>query len=157
MSPELWCPFAVRRDAPAWKQGYTGATVNLLEGIVDHSAEGPLSACFSVLDSQHRYASWWATVAKDGAIYQHYPLTAVTWHAGGLEANRRFVGIEHEGRVGEPLTDWQYEATLRLHIWLWPQMGLGEPERQVNLWEHREMTRFGSPATACPSGRIPWD
>jgi hypothetical protein len=27
----------------------------------------------------------------------------------------------------------------------------------VNLWEHREMVRFGAAATACPSGRIPWD
>lgn len=150
MSTE-WCSFAIRWDGPAWKQGYRDLAVNTLEGIVDHSAEGSLPACLSELDKPHRYASWWATVAKNGRIYQHYPLTAITWHAGSREANRRFVGVEHEGRAGEPLTEAQYQATLQLHRWLWVQMGLGTPERRVNLWEHLELA-----GTACPSARIPW-
>lgn len=27
---------------------------------------------------------------------------------------------------------------------------------KATLFEHREMVRYGSDATACPSGRIPW-
>jgi len=28
---------------------------------------------------------------------------------------------------------------------------------KATLFEHREMVRYGSAPTACPSGRIPWD
>ena len=41
----------------------------------------------------------------------------------------------------------------------WYKKGEGWPafKRQAQAWEHREMTRFGAPPTACPSDRIPWD
>ena len=29
-------------------------------------------------------------------------------------------------------------------------------DKTATLWEHKEMIRFGSAPTACPSGRIPW-
>ena len=55
------------------------------------------------------------------------------------------------------LTPQQVEALARVIAWCADVYGWKTIERQVTLWEHREMTRFGSPATACPSGRIPWD
>ena len=160
---DTWLDWCVRRDGPPAKQGYASAPWRALweiQGEVKHSMEGPLSAALGELDNAQRRASWTFSVAKDGAVYQHYRLEAVTWHGGAIYANRCYVGIEHEGVAGQPLTDAQVAATIRLSRDLRRLCGgisALPPERRVNLWEHREMTRYGAEPTACPSGRIPWD
>jgi len=108
-----------------------------------------LEATLGVLDSW-RTASWQFT-NDDSALYQHYPISDVCWHAG-FEANKKCVGVENTGRKGEPLTDRQYDHLLALHLWLREQGVLTVCERRVDLWEHNEWM-----ATDCPSGRIPWD
>jgi len=147
---EDWFGGAIKRPGPAWKAGYTvfGRT-SQKTGVVDHSAEGPLEATLGVLDSW-RTASWHFT--NDGlALYQHYPITDVCWHAG-FEANKKCVGVENTGRKDEPLTESQYLHLLALHRWLKSVGVLTVCERRVDLWEHNEWM-----ATDCPSGRIPWD
>lgn len=154
------CDFAIWRPGPKWKVGYTvfGRTSDK-HGVVDHSSEGPLEATLGVLDSW-RTVSWQFTVSAIELlsennlltrVYQHYPITDVCWHAG-FAANKQYVGIEHCGRKDEPLTEPQYQTTLRLHRWLRQQGVLTVCERRVDLWEHNELM-----ATDCPSGRIPWD
>lgn len=121
---------------------------------------GPLSAAFGELDRASRQASWHFSVAKGGQVYQHYPLTAATWHCGSPHWNQRLVGIEHEGgpvgNESEPLTTAQREASVRLVRWIARECGWSRLERRVNLWEHNEVSPADRP-TACPSGRIPWD
>lgn len=153
----LWYPLAIRLDAPAWKQGYEGIPQRDWRGAVLHSMEGSLAAAHSVLQGAVK-SSWHFSNPKVGPLEQHYPISAVTWHGGSSEANRRFVGVEHEGVAGESLTESQIENDVGLLLWLaendvqpWPGF-----IRLDTLWEHNEMTRFGARATACPSGRIPW-
>lgn len=160
--PDTWFVWTDKRPGPAQKQGYPGVTrrdLYAIEGEIKHSMEGSLASAFGELDRATRQASWTFSVAKDGKVYQHYPLESITWHGGGINANRRFIGIEHEGKVGEPLTEPQYQATLKLSRAIreaCPNVGGKPPARRVNLFEHREMTEFGSAATSCPSNRIPW-
>jgi N-acetyl-anhydromuramyl-L-alanine amidase AmpD len=95
--------------------------------------------------------SWHFTVLKDGAVWQHYGLDSSCWHAGNRANNARLIGIEHEGKAGEPLTEAQTQASVSLVRWIaatqgWPL------ERHTRLLEHNEVY-----ATACPSGRIPWE
>ena len=154
MSSDLWCPWAVRHLGPAAKR----EGVRSGKGGVLHSAEGPLTASFRILAKldgapAEWQKSWHFTVAKDGAVYQHYPLDAVCWHAGP-KANPFYAGIEHEGVAGESLTPEQLAAAVRLVGWIaavegWP--GLPLEWRHRLLFEHNEFM-----ATACPSGRIPW-
>lgn len=138
---ETWLSWCILRDGPPSKQGYASApsrTLAQIEGEVKHSMEGGLAAALGELDRPDRRASWTFSVARDGAVYQHYPLESITWTNGSLESNRRFVGIEHEGRAGEPLTEPQYQATLRLSREFtrlcWPNMAVparpraGHPE-----------------------------
>src|SRR5439155_12482154 len=150
----LWCPFAVRHDGPAVKAGGLRSG----KGAVLHSAEGPLAASFRILSltAGARPAdwqkSWHFTVAQDGAVFQHYPLGVVTWHAGP-KANPFYTGIEHEGVAGEPLTPAQLAGSARLLLWIagaegWPGPAAGwrgAPGERL-LFEHNEFM-----ATACPS------
>jgi N-acetyl-anhydromuramyl-L-alanine amidase AmpD len=119
--------------------------------------EGGLAAAHGVLSGPAQ-SSWHFSNPKVGPLEQHYAMSRITWHGGSLGANRRYVGIEHEGVAGEPLTASQIENDVALLGWLaendvqpWPGL-----IRLDTLWEHNEMTRYGSKATACPSGRIPW-
>lgn len=162
-----WCEW---RPGPASKHGYGGTTqlpVSYKEGEVKHSAEGPLSATFGVLDNPNRQASWHFTLPKQGPVrvYQHYELEDICWHCGlpgderhdtSLVGNLTLWGEEHEGIAGEALTPWQVENTIKLSEELRrqsPTYGRESPSLRVNLWEHNWL----SPApTACPSGRIPW-
>ena len=150
-------PDAIWRPTP--KHGYGSGDdfddAHLHQGLTFHSMEGSLSAAFGELDNPARQASWTFSVAKDGAVFQHVDTDNIAWTNGSYEANKRFWGVENEGRAGEPLTEPQYQALLRLVRWLYLIHDL-LPVRQQTAWEHNEMTRFGAAATACPSGRIPW-
>jgi hypothetical protein len=150
---ETWLPFAVRRDGPADKQGYATTPTRSppsIHGVVYHSMEGYRAGAYSVLDGPKR-SSWTFSVYQDDAPEQHYPLESVTWHAGTMDGNILYVGIEHEGVKGEPLTDWQYAQTNKIVknlMLLCPNI---VPERRVGLWEHREVG-----LTSCPNNRIDW-
>ena len=152
-----WYPGAVVLLGPASKTGYPSVSVRDGRGAVLHSMEGGLEAALGVLQGSTQ-SSWHFSNPKVGPLLQHSAISRITWHGGSLGANRRYVGIEHEGVAGEPLTASQIENDVALLGWLaendvqpWPGL-----IRLDTLWEHRELTRYGSQATACPSGRIPW-
>ncbi len=140
---------------PTDKHGYGDFDTHSQEGVVIHSMEGSLQAGFGVLDGP-RQASWHFSISKTGEVYQHVDTDQIAWTNGGYDANKLWWGIECEGVAGEALTEPQYQALLQVLRWLWATHEVGAPVRQETLWEHREMTRFGSPSTSCPSGRIPW-
>ncbi len=158
-------PFAIRRPGPSWKTGYPGVAATSLaekEGEVKHNAQGSLAGALAVLDGPQQ-SSWHFTIAKDGKIFQHYPLESITWHSGlpgdrktdtSLIGNLTLIGEEHEGVAGEPLTQAQFDSTLRISQFIrdnCPRVKANPPMLHKNLWEHRELT-----PTSCPSGRIPW-
>ena len=123
---------------------------NACEGVILHSAEGYRAGLESQLATAE--VSWHFTIYQDGAVEQHYPISASCWHAGSGAQNRRLVGVEHEGVVGQPLTDVQAAASVALVRWLAQECGWAGLTRGVTLYEHREVNT----ATNCPSGRIPW-
>lgn len=140
-------PPAEQRPGPAWK---VWPDQNAREGVILHSLEGSGLAGLSQLVGTVQ-VSWHFTVLKDGAVWQHYGLDSSCWHAGNRANNARLIGIEHEGKAGEPLTEAQTQASVALVRWIaatqgWPL------ERHTRLLEHNEVY-----ATACPSGRIPWE
>ena len=142
-------PNAIWRESA--KHGYPSTDTHANEGVVIHSAEGSLASALGVIDGP-REASWHFFVCKDGKVYQFVDTANIAWTNGSFESNRRFWGIENEGVAGEALTEAQYGALKDLVRWLFP----GPYIRGQTLWEHREMTAYGSSPTACPSGRIPW-
>ena len=161
-----WLDFCIRLDGPKEKAGYPGVptrTLTEIEGEVDHSTEGPLSAALGELNKLERQASWHFTVPKAGPPLQHYPLEAITWHAGlpgdrrtetSLIGNLTLIGVEHVDWPDDVLNDnqlyWSAELT-RTFRRLCPRIAARPPALRVNLWEHNWLS-----ATSCPSGLIPW-
>lgn len=150
-----WMPTALRDPGPPEKTGYAGVARNAGAGAVYHSMAGRFEDARARLMGDDR-VSWHFSVLSDGRIYQHYPVEAVCWHAGTLQANAMYVGIEHEGgwppTYNDPLTPAQLQSSVVLTRWLmrtlgWPEFRVGEQGMEHN-W---------IVATACPAGRIPWN
>jgi N-acetyl-anhydromuramyl-L-alanine amidase AmpD len=125
--------------------------------------EGTIGGALSVLQNVNWQASWHFSIPKTGPPLQHYPLEAITWHAGlpgdrktdtSLVGNLTLVGIEHEdypdNMLNENQIHWTAEISKEIRR-LCPHVGASPPTRRLNLWEHRELS-----ATSCPSGLIPW-
>ncbi len=94
---------------------------------------------------------------RDGIPTQMVDSDDVAWHSGDHFSNLHFHGFEFEGgapgNLSEPLTENQIEWGIKITRWLRddhnsPQIYV----RRETLWEHNEVQ-----ATACPSGRIPWE
>ena len=156
-----WLDWAIRLPGPL---AHTNAGTNPVNGIFMHSAEG---YGYILLDPASEYGyngnhSWHLTNLFDGTLYQHYPLTARCWHA--TAANNEYIGVENEGDypTEASLTDAQVATAVRFigEIAAWkgwePRRPSGPTDLLATLYEHREVMRFGGSATACPSGRIPW-
>ena len=137
---------------------------NGLLGLVAHSAEGNESGLLSVLHGP-RQASWHLSCLTDGRVLQHYSLLHQTWASGAGFPNNNLVSMESEGKAGEPLTAAQVATIVRFLKDFANYTGRRDLVRHPKDWmagdlvlvEHKECTRWGGPATACPSGRYPWD
>ena len=151
---ELWFPGAEPLPGPARK---TSGTSWPKQGVVMHSAEGSWPGLRSVLMARDG-GSWHFSNLKDGRLYQHYPIDVIAWHARG--GNTKYVGVEHEGKAGEPLTELQISNAVGLIRWMkevceWDDLSRVRPDG--NMVEHNEVGRENNYVTACPSrGRIPW-
>ena len=155
MAVETWLPWCERVDGPEWKQGYDTAarrTLSNIKGEVKHSAEGGFTSLLAALQHPTRQASWTFSISKQGRVVQHYPLEFITWHCGDFAGNRDYVGSEHEGVAGDPLTTEQILATVHISLDIRRLAGITAPPAiRVNLWEHNWIS-----STTCPSKRIPW-
>lgn len=133
--------------------------VNDSRGIVLHSAEGYLPALLNLVQSFDRKASWTGSIALDGRLYQHYPVTARCWASGNAAANRMYWSFELEGVRGNPANEAQVAALLRIADEFETFTGM-KATRQIagprTLFEHNEVAQIATPnagPTACPSGR----
>ena len=151
---ELWFPGAEKLPGPARK---TSGTSWPKQGLVIHSMEGGWPGSKRVLMGRDG-GSWHWSNLKDGRLYQHFPLQAISWHARG--GNTRYGGMECEGKDGEKLTDRQIDNCVAVTRWMKHVCGWGDLNRarpDGNMVEHQEVGIEAGYVTACPSGhRIPW-
>lgn len=166
-----WLDWAIRLPGPDYPirrpegQAHTNVGINGDIGLFMHSAEGYASV---LLDPASIYGyrgnhSWHLSNLFDGRVFQHYPFTTRCWHAS--KANQMYIGVENEGHSPKDptLTAAQIESAKRFikEISEWkgwePRRPYNDTETGYTLWEHREVVKLGGTATACPSGRIPWD
>jgi hypothetical protein len=155
---DRWFSKAVREPGHPRAHGYPGvAEPKTKRGLVYHSAEGPLFVMRRISQAPGP-PSWTFSNPKRGRLIQHYERGTNIWANGELAPNVAFDACESEGKgAGDPLTESQVQNLIDLARWYKKEEGWQDFKRQVQAWEHNEMTRFGAPPTACPSGRIPWD
>ena len=110
------------------------------------------------------------TIGRDGRIVQHVPIRRQAWHAGrldpgapprwsllpsGANPNDYAVGIEHEGFSGEPWPERQLEATIRVHRWLFAELGLvPSGETVIGHSMTAPASRAADPGPSWPRDRI---
>ena len=110
------------------------------------------------------------TIGRDGRVVQHVPIRRQAWHAGrldpgapprwtllprGANPNDHAVGIEHEGFSGEPWPEPQIEATIRVHRWLFAELGLDPSEETViGHFLTAPASRAADPGPGWPRDRI---
>lgn len=138
-------------------------------GIACHSMEGWLRGsnfiprAFAPFPPVSNDLSNMFTLAVDGSLYQHYPITSKCWCSGNMEANSTTWSVEAEGTAISPLSIAQRNSMQRLfkewedhtgrkatrgdgHEVMWWAYRLSPEDRTI--WQHNEIA-----ATACPSGR----
>jgi hypothetical protein len=154
---ERWFAKAVREPGHPQAHGYPGIREPRdKRGLVYHSAEGPLSVMRRIILAPGP-PSWTFSNPKVGRLIQHHERGTNIWANGSRDANLRFDACESEGVAGELLTVSQVANLIDLALWYVLEEGWAGFKRHQQAWEHKEMTRFGAPPTACPSDRIPWE
>ena len=173
-----WFDWAFK--APPHVPGGTNGGRNGGKGMIPHSAVGDwdtLSDLMEFLEGritapEGQRASWGGTNMKNGIFYQHFSVWEQTWTSGCGYANNNFFAFENAGgayfpngdpNFSEPLTHLQTDNIIHIGrdlkaVQFWnPRRPINSADLDASLYEHNEMTRWGAAATACPSGRIPWN
>ncbi|MDT0213686.1 peptidoglycan recognition family protein [Rothia sp. ARF10] len=127
---ELECPSTIECDVVEAQYRSTGPSptqyVNYdladrekdlsIDYLVVHNTECTYDVCTRLIKGEaepNRFVSWHYTVrSDDGHVDQHVATRNVAAHAGNWYLNMHSVGVEHEGKAGEPGT-WYTEALYR--------------------------------------------
>jgi N-acetyl-anhydromuramyl-L-alanine amidase AmpD len=84
--------------------------------LVVHNTECTYDVCTKLITGEeqpNRFVSWHYTIrSEDGHVDQHVANRNVAAHAGNWYLNMHSIGVEHEGKAGEP-GQWYTEALYR--------------------------------------------
>ena len=87
-----------------------------IDYLVVHNTECTYDVCTKLITGEaepNRFVSWHYTIrSEDGHVDQHVANRNVAAHAGNWYLNMHSIGVEHEGKAGEP-GQWYTEALYR--------------------------------------------
>jgi N-acetyl-anhydromuramyl-L-alanine amidase AmpD len=87
-----------------------------IDYLVVHNTECEYAVCTKLITGEaepNRFVSWHYTIrSNDGHVDQHVATRNVAAHAGNWYLNMHSIGLEHEGKAGEP-GQWYTEALYR--------------------------------------------
>ncbi|MGH3145558.1 MAG: N-acetylmuramoyl-L-alanine amidase [Rubrobacter sp.] len=110
----------------AWRPAHGGNYTNANRGpyrisqIVVHVAQGSYSGTINWFQDARASSSAHYVVSRSGNVTQCVRNEDIAWHAGWWDTNRRSIGIEHAGYVGNPrsFTRRMYRSSARLSAYL---------------------------------------
>lgn len=145
--PVVWHP----ADWSNYTAAYRGA--GQINRIVLHVTQGSYPAAISWFQTPGSgVSSHYVIRSRDGRIAQCLSDTNIAWHAGSWAANRRSIGIEHEGYFDDSVwfTPEMYDSSARLvaHLCWW----YGIPIDREHVVGHYEISY-----TECPGPWWWWD
>ncbi len=112
---------------------------NNVEFIVVHWIVGTLQSADAVFANPNNQVSAHYGVGN-GIIHQYVKESDTAWHAGNQTANRKSIGIEHQGSPTMPITDATYNTSADLIADICRRYG-----KRFPLRPHNDFVR-----TACP-------
>ena len=108
--------------------------------IVVHVAQGTYSGTLGWFrNPDNTGSSAHYTVSKYGSVGQSVRDEDIAWHAGWWDTNKRSIGVEHAGYIGNPswFTKEMYNASARLSAWLSRRYGI--PVDRKHIIGHHEV------------------
>jgi hypothetical protein len=110
------------RWRPAHHSNYTNASRGApkIDKIVIHVAQGSFSGTINWFQDPSSDVSAHYVVSKRGAVAQCVHNEDIAWHAGWWKTNKKSIGIEHAGYIGNPkwFTKSMYRSSARLSAYL---------------------------------------
>ena len=125
--PVVWCP--------ADESNYTAANrwADGIERIVIHVAQGSYSAAINWFQDPRANASAHYVVSRKGQEAQCVKNEDIAWHAGWWKTNKRSIGIEHAGHIGNgrSFTRRMYRSSARLSAYLCRKYNIPVDRRHI--------------------------
>ncbi len=118
---------------------------NDISKIVIHTCEGSYNDCINALRTTAEQKGAHYVVSRTGRIARVVQDKDIAFHAGHWDTNVQSIGIEHEGRAGDPNT-WTPEllqASSRLSKWLSTRYGI--PIDRSHIIGHNEVPGCPNP------------
>jgi hypothetical protein len=120
---------------PAYRGNYTNANRGAarIDMIVIHVAEGSYSAAINWFQHPRANASAHYVVDRKGHEAQCVKNEDIAWHAGWWKTNKRSIGIEHAGSIGNPrsFTRKMYRSSARLSAYLCRRFNIPVDRRYI--------------------------
>jgi hypothetical protein len=124
--PQIFTVQSAGYRRAVWRPAYLGNYTNANRGaakidfIVIHIAQGSYSGIISWFQNARANVSAHYVVSRGGRVAQCVHNEDIAWHAGWWETNKKSIGIEHEGFIGNPrsFTPRMYRSSARLSAYL---------------------------------------
>ncbi len=125
--PWVPAPRSVNQYRPAaWRPAHDGnyTNANRKEAIIDlivvHVAQGSYSGTINWVQDRRASSSAHYVVSRKGRVAQCVRNEDIAWHAGWWKTNKKSIGIEHAGFVGNPrsFSGPMYRSSAKLSAYL---------------------------------------
>jgi N-acetyl-anhydromuramyl-L-alanine amidase AmpD len=120
---------------PAHWSNYTNAKrgVAKIDKIVIHVAQGSYSATINWFQDRRASGSAHYVVSRRGGVAQCVRNQDIAWHAGWWKTNKRSIGIEHAGHIGNPrsFTPRMYHSSAKLSAYLCRRFNIPVNHRHI--------------------------
>src|SRR5918998_3855495 len=137
----------------AWRPAHGGNYTNANRGpaqvslIVVHVAQGSYSGTVNWFQDRNANASAHYVVSRKGRVAQCLRNEDVAWHAGWWKTNKKSIGIEHAGYIGNPrsFSGPMYRSSAKLSAYLSRRFNI--PVKHNHIIGHKQV-----PGCAGPGG-----
>ena len=137
--PQIFTAQSADYGPAVWRPAYRGNYTNANRGraaidmIVIHVAQGSYSGTINWFQDPRANVSAHYVVSRKGRVAQCVRNEDIAWHAGHWPTNKRSIGIEHAGYIGNPkwFTKRMYRSSARLSAHLSRRLGIPVDRRHI--------------------------
>ena len=145
----------------AWRPAHDGnySNANRKEAIIDlivvHVAQGSYSGTVNWFQDRRASSSAHYVVSRKGRVAQCVRNEDIAWHAGWWKTNKKSIGIEHAGYIGNPrsFSGPMYRSSARLSAYLSRRFNI--PVKHSHIIGHNQVPGCSGPGGGASCHRDP--